>query len=84
MRNFNKPREKVCFSGSNYAREPVSWRSIKSFILNALDVPVSWQSKLQKSVSLSSSETEFVALSEAVEEVILVIQLLESMKTCVM
>ena len=40
----------------------------------------SWRSKLQKSVSLSSSEVEYIALSEAVKEVMFVVQLLESMK----
>ena len=40
---------------------------------------VSWQSKAQKSVSFSSSEAEYVALSEAVKETI-VLQLLRSMK----
>ena len=41
---------------------------------------VSWQSKLQKSVSLFSSEAEYIALSEAVKEVLFVAQLFESMQ----
>ena len=61
--NANKPWEIVCFSDSNYACDLVSRRSIGSFILYVLCVPVSWQSKAQKSVTLSSSEAEWVTLS---------------------
>jgi hypothetical protein len=42
-------------------------------------VPIIWRSKQQKSVALSSSEAEFVVASEAVKEVIFVLQVLESM-----
>ena len=48
-----------------------------------LGVPFSWQSKSQKKVLLSSSEVEYIALSEAVKEVMFVIQLLGSMKILV-
>ena len=58
----------------------MSRQSISGFILYVLGLPVSWQSKLQKSVSLSSSEVEYIALFEAVKEVKFVAQLLESMK----
>ena len=62
MGNSNKPWEIVCFGNSDYAGDTVSRRSISFFILYVLVVPVSWQSKLQKSVSLSSSEAEYVLL----------------------
>ena len=39
--------------------------------------------KLQKSVSLSSSEVEYIALSEAVKEVMFVAQQFESMQIAV-
>ena len=74
--NSNKLCEIVCFSNSNYTGDTVSRRSISGFILYVLGVPVSWWSKLQKSVSLSSSKAEYVALSVAVKEVMFVIQLL--------
>ena len=73
----------VCFSNSNYAGDPVSRQSISGFILYVLGVPVSWQSKLQKRVSLSSSEAEYITLSEAVKEVMFVVQHLGSMKMVV-
>ena len=75
MGNFNEPWEIVCFDESNYVRDPVSRRSISDFILYILGVLVSWQSKAKKSVSLSSSEK--------VKGVMIVIQLLGSMKIAV-
>ena len=62
---------------------PVHRQSISGFILYVLSVPVTWQSQLQKSVSLSTSETEYLALSEAVKDIMFVIQLLGSMKILV-
>ena len=77
--NSNEPWEIICFSDSNYAGDIVSRQSINGFIQYVLGVPFSWWSKYQKSVSLSRSETEYIALSEAVKEVMFVIHLLGSM-----
>ena len=81
--NSNKLWEIIYFSTCNYAGDPVSRRSISCFILYVLGIPVSWQSKLQKSVSLFNSEVDYIVLSEAVKEVMLVVQLLGSMKILV-
>ena len=81
--NSNKPWDIVCFSNSDYAGGLVSRQSISGFILYVLSVLVSWQSKLQNSVSLSSSEIEYIALSEAVKEVMFILQLLGSIKILV-
>jgi hypothetical protein len=43
--------------------------SVTSFILYLMNVPVCWRSKSQKGVTLSSSEPEYVAMTEAVKEV---------------
>ena len=42
-------------------------------------VLISWRSKLQRVVSLSSSEAEFYACSEAVKEIPFIVQVLEFM-----
>ena len=55
-------------------------RSIPGSVVYVHGVPISWRSKAQHSVTLSSSEAEWVAASEAVKEVIFVLQLLQSMK----
>ena len=79
-RDSSEPWKIICYSDSDYAGDLVSRQSISGFILYVLSVPVSWQSKSQKSVSLSSSEAEYIALSEAVKEVMFMVQLSGSMK----
>ena len=44
-----------------------------------MGAPITWRSKAQRSVTLSSSEAEFVALSEAVKEIRFVYQVLLTM-----
>ena len=43
-----------------------------------MGVPIIWKSKSQRSVTLSSSEAEYVALSEAAKDIKFVYQLLRS------
>ena len=74
MMNSNEPWEIFCFSNSYYVG------SISGFILYVLGVLISWQFQSQKSVFLSSSDAEYIALSEAVTEVMFVVQLLGSTK----
>ena len=59
---------------------PETRRSVTGFVIYLRGVPVSWKSRGQKSVTLSSTEAEFVALSEAAKEIKFIVQVLESMK----
>ena len=78
--NAKKPWEIVCFGNSDYDGDLMSRSGISGSMKYVMGVPISWQSKSQNSVSLSSTETEYLALSDAVKEVMLIIQLLGSMK----
>ena len=69
----------VAFSDSDFAGDKETRISIAGFVLYLMGVPISWRSKGQKSVTLSSSEAEYVALSEAAKEIKFVYQLLVSM-----
>ena len=69
----------VAHSDSDNGTDPETRMCICGFILYFMGVPVSWRSKSAKSVTLSSSEAEFVALSEAAKEIKFVCQVLESM-----
>jgi hypothetical protein len=42
--------------------------SATGFIIYLLNIPICWRSKSQKGVTLSSTEAEYVAISEAVKE----------------
>jgi hypothetical protein len=67
------------YCDSDYAGDPDSRISVSGFVVYVRGVPVSWKSKGQKSVTLSSTEAEFVALAEATKEVKFVAQVMESM-----
>ena len=64
-----KPKDEcwdmICYTDSDFAGDKESRISVSGYILFLLGVPICWRSKGQKSVTLSSSEAEFVALSEA-------------------
>ena len=73
--NEKEPWDIVCFCESNYVGDLVMIKSISGFLLYILCVLVSWRSKAQRSIILSSSETNWVALLQDVQEVMFVIQL---------
>jgi hypothetical protein len=71
--------EIVLFSDSDWAGDKDTRISVTGFCLFVQGCPVSWKSKGQKSVTLSSSEAELMALSEATKEIRFVYEILTSM-----
>ena len=67
------------YSDSDWAGDKDTRLSVSGFIIYLLGVPICWRSKQQRSVALSSSEAEYVALSEAAKEVKFIHQVLASM-----
>lgn len=65
----------VC-SYSDHAGGPDSRKSISGFVLYLNGIPICYKSKMRATVSLSSSEAEWIALSKAVKKIIFVVQLL--------
>jgi hypothetical protein len=59
----------VSYCNSNWAGDAETRISVIGFIIYLLGVPICWRSKGQKGVTLSSSEAEYVAISEAVKEI---------------
>jgi hypothetical protein len=57
------------FCESDWAGDSETRISVTVLILYLMNVPVCWRSKSQKGVTLSISEAEYVAMSEAVKEV---------------
>jgi len=78
IEEFDKSWTITVFSDSDYAGDNDTRISMTGFCIFLLGVPIVWKSKSQKSVTLSSSKAEFVALSEAVKEIKFVVQVLES------
>jgi hypothetical protein len=57
------------FCDSDWSGDSETRISVTGFILYIMNAPVCWRSKSQKGVTLSSTEAEYVAMSEAVKEV---------------
>jgi hypothetical protein len=66
-------------SDSEYAGDTDTRISVYGYLLYFCGAPIAWKSKSGKSVTLSSTEAEYFALSEVAKEVIFVKQLVASM-----
>jgi hypothetical protein len=64
------------FCNSNRAGDPETRVIVTGFIIHLLKVPICWRSKSQKSVTLSSTEAKYVAISKAIKELKFVYYLL--------
>jgi hypothetical protein len=72
----NDEWEVKVYSDSDWAGDKDSRKSVSGYILFLCNVPVCWRSKSQAAISLSSSEAEMYALTEAVKEIPFIIQVL--------
>lgn len=57
------------YTDSNWAGDKDNRRSVSGYIIFLKGVPILWKSRLQRTISLSSSEAEYYALSEAAKEI---------------
>ena len=58
----------VGYSDADWAGDPSDRKSTSGYIFMFSDGPISWSSKKQKCVALSTAETEYVALSGAAQQ----------------
>ena len=65
-------------SDSDFASDGDTRISVYGFVIYFCGVPISWKSKGMKSVVLSTTEAEYVAVSEVVRELQFIINLLKS------
>ena len=64
------------FVDADYARDTSTRRSCTGFIFFLAEAPISWQTRQQPSVALSTMESEFMAACAAAQESIWLLQLL--------
>jgi hypothetical protein len=60
--------------------DPSTAKSRSGWVIFYAGCPVSWASKLQSQVALSTTEAEYIALSQALRDVIPVMNLLQEMR----
>ncbi len=74
------------FAG-NWVPEDAQWdrdtaRSRSGFVIKYLGVPILWKSQLQDTISLSTTEAEYVCLSQALRRTIPIMKLVQEMEEC--
>ena len=67
----------VVFSDSDWATDKNDRKSVSGYMIFLNGVLICWRSKGQSTVSLSSSEAEWYACSEAVKEIPFIVQILQ-------
>jgi hypothetical protein len=61
-------------------KDPSTAKSRSGYVILFADCPIIWSSKLQTQIALSTSEAEYIALSQSLRETIPLMQLLEEFK----
>jgi hypothetical protein len=75
--NKNNTWEMMAFCDSDYAGDRDGRKSVSGFVIYILGCLISRKSRSQKSVTLSSTEAEYVAISELCAEIMFLEQVLE-------
>ena len=58
------------FSDSDWAGDKITRKSTTGYVVFAAGGPIAWQSKLQTTVATSSMESEYMAMSAALQELV--------------
>ena len=72
--------DKVIYSDADFSRDKDTSRSVSGYVYILSGSPISWMSKQQREVALSSMESEYYAAGYAIQEAIWVDSLLEELK----
>jgi hypothetical protein len=69
-----------CYSDSNWANDKFDRKSTSGWLIKFAGCTVNWSSKRQSTVALSTAEAEYMAMSEAVQEIMWIRQMLSELK----
>jgi len=75
--NENLTWELRAYSDSDFAGDSDTRKSVSGFVIYLCGAAISWRSKGQKSVALSSTEAEYMAVSEVAMEILYVVGILK-------
>ena len=70
----------IGFCDADYAADVDTRKSTSGFLVNLGGSPVSWSSRLQKSVATSTTEAEYIAIADCVKDIIWYKQLMKELK----
>ena len=70
----------IGFVDSNFAGDPEDRKSVMGYCFFLNEAVVSWCSKKQKTVSISTTEAEYIPLGHAVREVVWIRRFINEMK----
>ena len=76
----DSPIQVTGYSDSDWGRDPDTRRSISGYLMFINGCLISWGSKRQQSVALSSMEAEYMALCLATQEAVWLIEILNNLK----
>ena len=76
--HMSKEWRLVAYSDADWAGDTTTRKSVSGHIIYFMGAPIVWRSKAQTTVSLSSTEAEYNALTETAREIKFVVQLLSS------
>ena len=57
------------YTDSDWAANPDDWKSITGYVLFLANSPVSWLTRRQKTVALSSTEAKYMAMSDTTQQI---------------
>lgn len=77
--NKNEKRDVHAYSDADYASETDKRRSCTGFVVKLADAAISWHSKRQEIVAVSSTEAEYIALSTTVKETLWISQFIHEL-----
>ena len=67
----------IVFSDADYASDYITRKSVSGFFVKLDDSVISWGSRKQSTVALSTTESEFIAASTAIQEMIWIKRLMK-------
>jgi hypothetical protein len=78
--SFGSELRVECYTDSDFANDLETRKSVGGYVILVGSNPVSWQSKKQPMVALSSTEAEYVAAAESMKELIWIMSLMEELQ----
>jgi hypothetical protein len=79
MKKSKDEWEVEAFSDSDFAGDKIERKSVTGYVILLSGAAISWKTKAQPCITLSSTEAGYFALNETVREVEFILQLLKTM-----